>query len=169
MGLPAAQQATPPCSSPFISAISEPCNTHREMQKCPFSNLFIGSLGVIFRIGAPGSRACRLLCSYPPTCQVTGLSLRFCSRFQKDLFGGLWVSNEWCLSISTMMSKDKWGRDACQFILSLKCLCLSPAHFPDLGLGHPHHLCPGKARSPPSYPLLYPPRTPAAKPGLSLS
>lgn len=128
----------------FISAISKPCSRHREARRCPFPNLLIGLPFVIFRTGALGSWAwgCRA-----HTCQLRqerGLSLELQQAPRRFLRGAL--GPQGMVSEQQAQGPVAWGqigRGTCQPILPpLACGVgpLSPAHIPNLGLGHPHRL-----------------------------
>lgn len=88
---------TPPSGSPLSSAISKPCNRHREAQRYPFSNLFLLSPFVIFGIGAPGSQGWRWLFSalahparHVVRCTVSGKLHKMCVCV--TLWSGLCIS-----------------------------------------------------------------------------
>lgn len=109
-GLSSAQAGTPPSSSPSSSAISKPCNRRREAQRCPFSNLLIGSPFVIFGIGTPGSRAGGGLAHTCPLRQGRGLSLRTHSRLQEGLSGRALGAPKGCCLSTRSQDPDGWGQ-----------------------------------------------------------
>lgn len=96
--------------SPSSSAISKPCNRHREAQRCPFSNLLIGSPFVIFRIGAPGSRARTLPHSRPPALPGQRAEPRSPQQAPEgSLWGALGDTKGWGPSIRSQ-GPDRWGQ-----------------------------------------------------------
>ena len=110
LGLSSAQAGTPPSSSPSSSAISKPCNRRREAQRCPFSNLLIGSPFVIFGIGALGSRVGGGLAHTCPLRQARGPSLRTHSRLQEGLSGRALGAPKGCCLSTGSQDPDRWGQ-----------------------------------------------------------